>query len=273
VAIDAPNLLYAFYAVQLLRTGEPSEAQRRAALQAATRGLAGRVLDLRRLGARSVVVFDGAPHKLKAEVLVAREAARSVPAIGQEDYTFPRAAAKALGVPVIEARHDAEAQACAMARQGLVDIVATTDWDALAMGAPLLLRNLSANPAATEGRAWSLVRAADALRHLEADPGILRAAVVLMGCDFFDGFRGFGPAKALKLARDSRGDLDVALRLVAPDAEAAERCRAAHALLADPPHFACAPLRWSDVDHDALARAFAGVAAPKPKARQVKLDA
>jgi 5'-3' exonuclease len=266
VAIDAPNLLYAFYATPMLREG----ADRAAALRAATRGLVARIQDLHRAGARSVVVFDGPPHALKAELLVARDAARSVPAIGAEDYAAPRAAARALGVPTFDAPHDAEAQACWMARNGHADVVATTDWDALAMGAPLLLRNLSAHPSRTEGRAWSLVRAADALRHLDADEATLRCAVVLMGCDFFDGYDGLGPQRALKLARLAHGSLAAAVALLPPDEARHARAHAAHALLAHPPHRDCGTLRWGALDAEALTKAMQGIVA-KPQARQTKL--
>ncbi len=263
VAIDAPNLLYAFYATPMLR----GQADREAALRAATRGLAARIQDLARAGARSVVVFDGPPHPLKRELLEARDAARSVPAIGPRDYAAPRAAARALGAPTLDAPHDAEAQAAWMARHGHADLVATTDWDALAMGAPTLLRNLSAHPSRTEGRSWSLVRSQQALAHLDADEATLRCAVVLMGCDFFDGYPGLGPQRALKLARAAQGDLDRALRLLPEDGRH-ERARAAHRLLAEPPHRDCGALRWGELDGDALARALAGQTA----ARQTKLE-
>src|SRR5439155_20383054 len=120
VAIDAPNLLYAFYAVQMLRGAEKSSA-----LRSASRSFANRIGDLPRLGARAVVVFDGPPHPLKMELLERRDAARSYEAIGQDDYAMARDAARAMGAPVVDARHDAEAQACAMARRGEVDLVPT----------------------------------------------------------------------------------------------------------------------------------------------------
>lgn len=268
VAIDAPNLLYAFYAVPMLRG-----ADRPSALRTATRGLVARIQDLARAGARSVVVFDGPPHPLKSELLEARDAARSVPAIGPADYAAPRAAARALGVPTLEAPHDAEAQATWLTRNGHAHAVATTDWDALAMGAPLLLRNLSAHPSKTEGRSWQLVHAHAALAHLEADEATLRCAVILMGCDFFDGYAGLGPHKALKLARQAKGDLGAALALLPPDEAAHARAHAAHRLLAEPPHRDPGTLRWGNVDPDALAKALAGKAEEKPKARQTKLEA
>ena len=241
VAIDAPNLLYAFYTVQLLHA-EPTPERRAGALRAAARGLLQRAQDLVAMGARPVVVLEGPPHPLKLALLEARDATRAVPAIGPEDYAPIAEAVRAARIPAIQAPHDAEAQACAMARKGQVDVVATTDWDALAMGAPRLLRNLSANPAKAEGRVWSLVDCAAALGVLGVGRERLAAAAVLMGCDYFPGFPGVGPKKAFKLlAAAPAGDdaLDGALLALGADVTTRDHARAAYRLLADPPCVDC----------------------------------
>lgn len=268
VAIDAPNLMYAFYAVQLLHEA-PTPERRSIALRAATKGLATRIADLSRLGARSVVVFDGPPHKLKLAHLEERDATRSVPAIASDEYAWAKDAVRATGAPVVEAPHDAEAQACAMARRGLVDVVATTDWDALAMGASVLLRNLSASPQSTESRRWTLVDSAAALTHLKADEATLRASVVLMGCDYFPGFDGIGPTKALKLLA-THGTLERALDALACDPARREAALLAHRLLCEPPHVE-PRLRWGNYDAEALLRALHGVPAAKKKPVQTRL--
>lgn len=247
VAVDAPNLLYAFYAVQLLGR-EATEERRASALRWAAQGLSTRLADLSRHGAKSVVVFDGRPHDLKMAHLEARERTRSVPPIQADEYQMARDVARGMGAPVVDAPHDAEAQASAMAARGLVDVVATTDWDALAMGAPLLLRNLSANPSKAEGRAWSLVTARDALAHLDADARTLALAVVLMGCDYFDGLDGYGPVKALKVARAARGDPDEALETAGCDADKRDTAKAALRMLLEPEWRDPGELRWTAVD-------------------------
>lgn len=248
VAIDAPNLLYAFYAVQLLHR-EPTPDLRASALRAATRGLLQRLQDLEAVGARGVVVLDGPPHPMKMAHLVERDATRSVPAIGAGDYLAVVEAVRARGAPLVQAPHDAEAQACAMARRGLVDIVATTDWDALAMGAPVLLRNLSAHPSKTEGRSWSMVHAPHALSHLGLTRERLAAAAILMGCDYHPGFPGVGPKKALKLLGEPDAHPDVALHRaldalgIGRDGEAREAAYAAYQFMVEPPWNEDVPLR------------------------------
>ena len=248
VAIDAPNLLYAFYAVQLLHRA-PTPDARAGALASATRGMLQRVRDLADAGARSVVVLDGPPHPRKAAHLLDRNAARSVPTIRPEEHRVVADALRERGIHVVQAPHDAEGQASMMARRGLADVVATTDWDALAMGAPLLLRNLSAHPAKTEGRRWSLVRADEALAALGVTRETLAAAAVLMGCDYFPGFPGVGPKKAVKMlaGRPAEGALVLALDALGVADAAREEARAAFRLLVDPP--------WREDAHGAPARA------------------
>ena len=265
VAIDAPNLIYAFYAVQMIGGGEKT-----ASLRSASKNLALRLSDLAHMGARSVVIFDGPPHPLKRELLERRDAERAFPAIGGADYAMAREAARAMGAPVVDARHDAEAQACAMARRGLVDIVATTDWDALAMGAPVLLRNLSAAPNATEGRRWSLVRAPDALDFLQTDLEGLCGAAVLMGCDYFEGIPRIGPQKALAAMR-REGTLQRALSALGADERTHERAHAAYSLLSQPSHTEPPALRWVPMSTERLLAALAGKPIER-RVRQARLD-
>lgn len=261
IAIDAPNLLYAHYA-----TAYPNR-ERQAALLAATRGLAQRIQQLAQHGARSIILFDGPPHPLKTETLQTRRATRRMPPIRPDDYAPARATAQALGCPTLNAPHDAEAQATWLAKHGHADLVATTDWDALAMGAPRLLRRLSAHPTQ-----WQHLHLANAHAHLHCDEPTLRTATILMGCDYFDGYPGLGPQRALQLARQSQGDLTTALAQLPRNDAAAERAHQAHHLLQHPPHHDPGTLRWRETDHDAVRRILAGETPAKPRARQTRLD-
>lgn len=255
VAIDVANLMYAFYSVQVRERDPPREVHE-AAVRGAVKGALARVLDLSDHGARSVLVLDGPPHALKLDHLELRNGARRTPALGPRDYALVASLARALGVPVLQAPHDAEGQASALARQGLVHVVATTDWDALAMGAPAMLRNLSASPAKPGGRRWSLVRAQPALDALGLTREALAMAAVLMGCDYCPGFDGVGPKKAFKLLQGApAGDpLGHALAALGADAAAAKLAREAYLLLVDPPHAPVERLSWTAPDRAAFER-------------------
>jgi flap endonuclease-1 len=111
-----------------------------------------------------------------------------------------------MGLPVVQAPSEAEAQAAHMARHGHVWAAASKDYDALLFGAPRLVRFLTLS-----GREYlpshgtfrpitpeliDLQRMLDAL-------GISRPQLIdlglLVGTDFHPGVKGIGPKKALAL--------------------------------------------------------------------------
>ena len=98
-----------------------------------------------------------------------------------------------LDVPVVVAPAEGEAQAAHMARRGDVDYVGTEDYDALLLGAPFTVRQLTSSgdpelmdfegTLANHGLTWEQI----------VDVGIL------MGTDFNEGIDGIGPKTAVKL--------------------------------------------------------------------------
>jgi len=113
-----------------------------------------------------------------------------------------------MGLPVVQAPSEAEAQAAHMARRGSVWAAASKDYDALLAGTPRLVRFLTIS-----GREFlpshgtfrpitpeliDLQRMLDAL-------GITRPQLIdlglLVGTDFHPGVKGIGPKKALGLVR------------------------------------------------------------------------
>jgi flap endonuclease-1 len=105
-----------------------------------------------------------------------------------------------LDIPVIEAPAEGEAQAAYMARRGDVDYVGTEDYDALLLGAPCTLRQLtsSGNPELMDFKATLAER--QLTWEQMVDVGLL------MGTDFNEGISGVGPKTAVKLVRE-HGDL------------------------------------------------------------------
>jgi flap endonuclease-1 len=105
-----------------------------------------------------------------------------------------------LDVPVIDAPAEGEAQAAHMATGDTVDYVGTEDYDALLLGAPLTLRQItsSGDPELMDFQATL------------DDHGLtweqLVDAAILMGTDFNEGISGFGPKTAIKAVRE-HGDL------------------------------------------------------------------
>jgi len=124
-----------------------------------------------------------------------------------------------LDVPIIDAPAEGEAQAAHMARQGTVDYVGTEDYDALLLGAPLTLRQLtsSGDPELMDFEAT--------LDHHGITWEQLVDAAILMGTDFNPGIDGVGPKTAIKLVKE-HGDLWGALEARDEHIDHADRIRA-----------------------------------------------
>jgi flap endonuclease-1 len=123
-----------------------------------------------------------------------------------------------LDVPIVEAPAEGEAQAAHMARSGTVDYVATEDYDALLLGAPLTLRQLTSKGSPELMDFEATLDEHDLTWEQLVDVG------VLMGTDFNDGVDGVGPKTAVKLVRE-HGDLWGALEARDAYIEGAELIR------------------------------------------------
>ena len=109
-----------------------------------------------------------------------------------------------LGVPWVDAAAEGEAQAAVMAANGLLDVVATQDWDALLYGSPVLVRNLMNDGSKQHGR---IVHAQEIhLQSMLSLLGITREQLVdlgiMIGTDFHPGIKGIGPKTGLKLIKE-----------------------------------------------------------------------
>jgi len=104
-----------------------------------------------------------------------------------------------MGVPVVNAPMEAEAQACALAVKGLVYAVGTEDMDALTFKAPVLLRKMTFANAKTDLQSLSYSKA---LEGLELTHDQFVDLCILLGCDYCDSIRGIGPKTALKLVKE-----------------------------------------------------------------------
>ncbi|MFB6150183.1 MAG: flap endonuclease-1 [Haloarculaceae archaeon] len=133
------------------------------------------------------------------EVAVARLESRTQRLTGTIQRTS-RELLDLLDVPVVEAPAEGEAQAAYMARQGDADYAGTEDYDALLLGAPLTLRQLT-----SKGDPELMDFAATLERHDLTWEQLVDAAV-LMGTDFNEGISGIGPKTAVKAVRE-HGDL------------------------------------------------------------------
>ena len=107
-----------------------------------------------------------------------------------------------MGVPVVRAPCEAEAQAARLAQDDLVYAVGTEDMDALTFKTPILLRKMTfANASKFDIQTMNYKKV---LEGLELTHDEFVDLCILLGCDYCDSIRGVGPKTALKLIREHR---------------------------------------------------------------------
>ena len=232
-AVDSNGELYQFLALIRLRDGSPL----RDSHGRITSHLSGLFYRTTRLitdyGMELVFVFDGKPPALKFAEIARRRTVK-------EKYDAEHAAALAagdlakayskatmtsrltrdmtdearellrlMGLPVVQAPSEGEAQASQMAAKGSVWAAASKDYDCLLFGAPRLVRFLTISgkeflPSKGAFRAITpeMIDTAALLEHYKITPEQLIDLAILVGTDFNDGIKGIGPKKALKLVSE-----------------------------------------------------------------------
>ena len=125
-------------------------------------------------------------------------------------FTRPMAAEaiellQALGVPTVQAPSEGEAQAARMASDGLVWAAASEDYDSLLFGAPRLVRGLAARARGGDQPAAQILELPKVLADLAISHEELILLGLIVGTDFNDGAKGYGPKKALKLVQKHLG--------------------------------------------------------------------
>jgi flap endonuclease-1 len=196
-------------------------------------GLFSRTARLMQYGLKLCYVFDGEPpkfkhqeqqrrHDLKEEAkekykaAVEREdieemskyAKRTV-SLSKEMIEESKELVAALGLPVVQAPSEAEAQAAHMVRKQDAFALATQDADALMFGATRIVRNLSlvgkrkqTNRLSYQNVQPELVELSNTLNLLGIDQDQLIALCMLVGTDYNPGgIKGIGPKNALRLVQ------------------------------------------------------------------------
>jgi flap endonuclease-1 len=315
LAVDAYNAIYQFLATIRQADGRPfSDANGQVTSHLI--GVFYRTTSLLSQGVRPVWVFDGKPPELKAGTLRARFQAkekaegewREALAAGDLETARRKAAQtshltrpmaeeagrllNALGVPTVQAPSEGEAQASLMAARGQVWAAASEDYDSLLFGAPRLVRGLAARARAGKAPGAQVIDRDALLAQLGVTGDELILIGIIVGTDFNEGARGYGPKKALKIVREHLGWEATLARVGIDRAEAevvADLFR--HPEVADVPTPAPLPLEADEVEHllvdghgfqedrvrAAVARAARRPKGPTPtvelKGRQSLLDA
>ncbi len=227
IAIDAFNMLYQFLAIIRQRDGTPL-MDFQGNVTSHLSGLFYRTINILEHNIKPIYVFDGAPNPLKLEEIkrrreIKKEATKKYKeAIDEGDEEeakkYAQATSKlttsmieeskdllnAMGVPVVQAKEDGEAQAAYLIENDDAWAVGSQDYDSFLFGAERIVRNISQNRTRKKGSTrvkvdlewYSLDKL---LKENNLNQEKLIDIGILIGVDFFDGMPGVGPKTAVDL--------------------------------------------------------------------------
>ncbi len=229
VGVDAFNAIYQFLSSIRGQDGNylmDSKGRVTSHLQ----GLLSRNLNLMSKGIKLAYIFDGEAPKLKFKEQIRRSDRKIIAeqnykeALSEQDldemYKYSKQFIRldnnmieeskelvsALGIPVVQAKSEAEGQIAFMCKNNLVDFSASQDYDSILFGAPRLVRNLtlSQKRKVRGGKIvytfLELIESKEVLKELKLNQEQMIILGILTGTDFNPGgAKGIGPKKALKL--------------------------------------------------------------------------
>jgi len=233
IALDAFNILYQFLASIRQEDGTPL-MDYKGHVTAHLSGLFYRTSRLVQNGIRPIYVFDGKPHAFKEKTRQERAQIKEKAqekwekALEEERFEDARKYAsatsrltddmiqeskrllEAMGIPLVQAPGEGEAQAAMMVRNGLAFATGSQDFDALLFGSPILVRNLSITGRRKVPRQDRFImiepeeiHLQETLDSLKIDQEMLIWIGLLVGTDFNEGVPRVGPKTALKLVKES----------------------------------------------------------------------
>lgn len=172
---------------------------------------------------KPVWVFDGLPPDLKRKELVrrkklkreakeklaeAKEVGDTITMLKQAQRTVKmtssvkRDAMKMLelmGMPVVEAAAEAEAQCVQFLKEGRIDAVASEDMDCLTLGCTMLLRGVKKRKLKIQE-----IDLKKALEELELTMDEFIDFCILCGSDYTDSIKNLGPVRALSFIKEHK---------------------------------------------------------------------
>jgi len=239
LVVDSSNYLYQFLTTIRNRDGTPF-TDSHGNVTSHLIGLFNRTTKMMEHNIKLIFVFDGKPPEIKQTTQEKRKAAKHQAALQLEQaqklgnlediHKFasrtvsltPNMVKEAkellhyLGLPVIQAPSEAEAQCAHVVKQGDAYASLSQDYDSLIFGCPLLIRNLS-----IEGKrkragkfAYQIIKPeiltlSENLNHLGLDLEQLTVLAILVGTDYNPGgVKGIGPKTALKLLKEFPNNFD-----------------------------------------------------------------
>jgi len=232
IALDAYNILYQFITIIRGPDGRPL-MDRRGRITSHLSGVFFRTINFMKIGIKPIFVYDGRPPELKMKTVEKREERRAEAAKLyemalaegriEEAQKYAKQAAtlnefivesskrllKLMGVPIVQAPSEGEAQAAYLVKRGDAYASGSQDFDSLLFGSPRLVRNLSIVGRRKLPGRKEYVEVEPEIIYLDKlldSLGITREQLIdigiLVGTDYCEGVKGVGPKTALKLVKE-----------------------------------------------------------------------
>ncbi len=277
-AVDASNVLYQFLASIRQPDGTPL-MDKNNHVTSHLMGLSTRIPNLMQQNIKLAFVFDGKPPEIKfgeskrrAEIKKAaqqkyekakkekdiesmskysKQTVKLTRDIQEESKEF----VKALGLPVIQAPSEAEAQAAFMAEKGDVWASLSQDTDSLLYQTPRLIRNLTVSPKRRIRGTYikvepEIIELNDVLSKLNINQEQLIALAILVGTDYNPGgVKRIGPKTALKLVQQHKS-----FDKIFSNVEAEFSWKKVYATFKNMPIIKDYQLRWREPDLDKISK-------------------
>lgn len=231
IAVDAHNTLYQFLSIIRQPDGTPLKDEK-GRVTSHLAGLLYRTANLVESDIKIVYVFDGKPHELKTKTVdfrrnirekakeewkealakgdieVARKKAQQSSYLTSEMIEEAKQLLTYMGIPIVQAPSEGEAQASYMTKKGDVWATSSQDFDSLLFGAPILIRNLTITGRRKLPRKHVYINVE--IEEINSNYSLVKLGItreqlvdigILVGTDFNEGIRGIGPKTALKLIK------------------------------------------------------------------------
>ena len=239
LAVDTMNLLYQF--LTTIRSMDGSAlTDSKGRVTSHLIGLFSRTTSLMEQGLKLVFVFDGKAPDIKKKTWEKRTAIKQEAAklfkkaeedgdqaemrkfasrtviLDKDMITDAKNVITALGLPIVQAPSEGEAQTAYMVKNGTCYASVSQDYDNLIFGCPTLVRNLSiegkrkkAGKFAYQKVKTEMITLTDVLKKLELNIEQLIVLAILVGTDYNPGgVKGIGPKTGLKLMKEHGENFD-----------------------------------------------------------------
>ena len=244
LAVDSMNLLYQF--LTTIRSPDGSVlTDSKGRVTSHLIGLFSRTTVLMEKGLKLVFVFDGkAPEikqktwekrtqvkkeallkfkgaEVKGDVDAMRKYAARTAVLNKEMLEDAKEIIMALGLPIVQAPSEGEAQTARMVKNGDAYASVSQDYDNLIFGCPLLVRNLSVEGRRKKAGTFAyqkvnpeMISLQEVLDNLRLDLDQLIVLAILVGTDYNPGgVKGIGPKTGLKLLKEQGKNFEEIFRL------------------------------------------------------------